>query len=61
MALLSLQRHKMNVRQIFIKGCRQLNKMALEGLQLHIIHTKVRENYTTGSEVEIRGHTDTAL
>jgi hypothetical protein len=33
--------------------------MALEGLQLHISNTKLSENYTTGSEVEIRGHVDT--
>jgi hypothetical protein len=26
---------------------------------LPIAHTKFRENYTTGSEVEIRGRTDT--
>jgi len=35
--------------------------MVLDGFQLHITHTKFRENYTTGSEVEIRGQTDTRL
>jgi hypothetical protein len=54
-----IQTHKLRVRQIFIKDCGKLNKMALEGLQLPIAHTKFRENYTTGSEVEIRGRTDT--
>jgi len=41
-ALVSLQPHKLSVRQISLRDCRKLNKMALEGLQLDMIHTKFR-------------------